>query len=98
MVIARPIGVIGAFGLMSIFHMYALQPILSREGLIRVGLFFILNGVATVIEAMIWGSKRHKLKTLLAWAFETAVATWAASGMNIPHGLWSIRWEEICEI
>jgi hypothetical protein len=95
--IARAIGVLGAFTLMSVFHMYALQPILHRDGLIRVGLFFFLNGVATVVETMIWGSKKHQLKTLLAWAFETSVATWAASGMRIPHGLWNIRWKEICD-
>lgn len=77
--------------------MYALQPILDQEGTIRVGLFFFLNGVATVVETMIWGNKKHWLKTLLSWVFETCVATWAISGMSIPHGLWSIRWEEICD-
>ncbi|KIN04750.1 hypothetical protein OIDMADRAFT_17670 [Oidiodendron maius Zn] len=96
-VIARPIGVLGAFSLMSLFHIYALQPILDQEGTIRVGLFFFLNGVATVVETMIWGNKKHWLKTLLSWAFETSVATWAISGMSIPHGLWRIRWEEICD-
>lgn len=95
--IARPIGVIGAFSLMSIFHMYALQPVLDSEGLRRVGLFFLLNGVGTVIEAMLWGNKKHTVKTVLAWIFEMAVATWTASGMDIPPGLWRIRWHELCD-
>lgn len=95
--IAQPLGVIGAFGLMGLFHMYALQPILRPEGLIRIGLFFLLNGVAVVVEAMIWGKKRHWLKALLAWVFEACIASWAASYMSIPHGLSKIPWKEICD-
>jgi hypothetical protein len=82
---------------MSVFHMYALQPILDQEGLVRVGMFFFLNGVATVLETMVWGSKKHWQKTLMAWIFETCIATWAISGMRIPHGLWNIHWDEICD-
>jgi hypothetical protein len=82
---------------MGLFHMYALQPILHREGLIRTGLFFFLNGVASVVEFAIWGDRRHWLKTLFAWVFETCIATWAASGMSIPHGLSKIRWGELCD-
>lgn len=58
-VIARSLGVLGAFGLMAAFHIYALSPILNREGLTRIGVFFMLNGVATVSEGAIWGHKKH---------------------------------------
>lgn len=95
--IARSMGVLGAFTLMAIFHIYALAPILTKESLIRVGFFFFINGVATVCEAAVWGKKRHWLKAVLAWAFETTVATWTASGVNFPNGLSKIPWREICD-
>jgi hypothetical protein len=97
-VIARSLGVLGAFTLMALFHVYALRPMLHKEALIRVGLFFLLNGIATVIEAMIWGKKRHWLKTILAWVFETGIATWVASGLNVPNGLSRIPWKQMCDI
>ncbi|KAN0122281.1 hypothetical protein V8E51_000607 [Hyaloscypha variabilis] len=96
-IVARSLGVLGAFGLMAIFHMYALSPILSREGLIRIGAFFMLNGVATVSEAALWGHKKHWLKAALAWTCETILASWTASGLNIPNGLSRIPWRELCD-
>src|SRR6202012_3266327 len=54
-VIARAIGVLGAFTLMAMFHIYGLMPILNREALFRVGVFFFVNGIATVSEASVWG-------------------------------------------
>jgi len=94
--IARSFGVLGAFSLMALFHMFALQPIVTRAALLRIGIFFFLNGVATVAEATLWGKKRHWLKTLMAWVFETGIATWTASGMNFPNGLSRISWKEVC--
>ncbi|PBP19167.1 hypothetical protein BUE80_DR010043, partial [Diplocarpon rosae] len=77
-VVARWLGVLGAFTLMAIFHIYALSPILNMSALVRIGAFFMLNGIATVFEAAIWGHKKHWVKTSMAWFFELAVASWAA--------------------
>lgn len=81
---------------MAIFHVYALLPILTHEALIRIAVFFMLNGVATVSEAAIWGHKRHWVKAVLAWGFETGLATWTANGIDFPNGLSKIPWREIC--
>lgn len=47
-------------------------------------------------EAMVWGRKRHWLKTVLGWIFELVVATWTASAVNIPKGLGMIDWKGVC--
>lgn len=94
--IARSLGVIGAFSLMAAFHAYALAPILSRAEIIRICQFFFLNGIATVVEAMMWGKKKHWMKAVLAWIFETAISSWTAAGMEFPSGLSKIRWGDIC--
>ncbi|KAH6675664.1 hypothetical protein B0J14DRAFT_477811 [Halenospora varia] len=94
--IARSAGVMGAFSLMAVFHIYALSPLFGDEALTRVGIFFLVNGIATVAEALVWGRQKHWLKTAMAWAFETALATWTAHGLNIPNGLSKIPWAEVC--
>ncbi|TVY19271.1 putative long-chain-alcohol O-fatty-acyltransferase 7 [Lachnellula arida] len=94
--IARSLGILGAFGLMAIFHAYALTPILSKPEITRICLFFLLNGIATVAEGAVWGKKRHWVKAVLAWIFETAVSSWTAAGMNFPNGLSKIPWRDIC--
>jgi len=81
---------------MAAFHVYALLPILDEEALIRIASFFILNGIATVAEAAVWGTKKHWTKALIAWIVETGLASWTASGMNIPNGLSKIPWRELC--
>ena len=95
--VARSLGVLGAFGLMILFHIYAMYPVTDSQGLYRIGMFFFLNGITTVSEAAIWGHKRHWIKAALAWGFQTALATWAAQGLNIPNGLSRIRWKEMCD-
>jgi hypothetical protein len=83
---------------MGVFHIYALSPLLPRDALNRVGLFFLCNGAATVAEALVWGHKKHWLRAALAWIFETVVSTWTVSGIHIPNGLSSIRWTEVCNV
>lgn len=94
--LARSLGVLAAFALMAVFHVYALVPLIPRKGLIRIGLFFFLNGIGTVIEAMIWGKRRHWMKAVLAWTFETILATWTAQAAHIPNGLSKIPWKDMC--
>ena len=94
--VARSLGVVAAFGLMAIFHMYALAPILPKSSLIRIGQFFLLNGIGTVVEAMIWGKRSHWVKRVLAWTFETILATWTAQAAHIPNGLSKIPWRDMC--
>jgi hypothetical protein len=77
--------------------MYGLAPIMDATGLLRIGIFFFLNGVATVIEAMIWGQRKHWLRTVLAWVFEITIASWTAEAARIPNGLSRIPWRELCD-
>jgi len=95
--IARSLGVLGAFALMAIFHIYALAPIMSSVGLERIGLFFLVNGFATVAEAVVWGHQKHWVKTAMAWIFEVAIASWTAEAARIPNGLSKIPWREMCD-
>jgi hypothetical protein len=89
--VARGLGILGAFGLMAVFHIYALAPILPQESLFRIGIFFVINGVATVAETAVWGKRHHWLKTVLAWTFEIVIATWTAQvSMTWPTS-WSVR-------
>ncbi|KAI9819606.1 MAG: hypothetical protein M1827_007056 [Pycnora praestabilis] len=94
--VAKGLGIISAFMLMAIFHIYALAPILPRSSLVRIGQFFFLNGVAMVGEAAVWGRKKHWLRRILAWTFELALATWTAEAAHIPNGLSRIPWADIC--
>jgi hypothetical protein len=96
--IARSCGVLGAFSLMAVFHVYCLSPLLDSEGLKRIGAFFCLNGIATVFEGMIWGHKRHWVRATLAWFFEVSIATWTAQAASIPNGITKIPWADMCKI
>ncbi|POS86331.1 hypothetical protein EPUL_002744, partial [Erysiphe pulchra] len=92
--ISRSAGVLGAFSLMSVFHMYCMYPILDQKAVNRIGLFFFLNGIATLAETAIWGKKRHWAKATLAWTFQTILATWVASSINLPSNTLTILWNE----
>lgn len=87
---------IASFVLMAVFHVYGLWPLLPGPALLRIGAFFILNGVGTVVEEAIWGRRVHWVKTVLAWAYEFAVASWTAEGLNIPEGLAGIDLMALC--
>ncbi|OJD19800.1 hypothetical protein AJ78_00300 [Emergomyces pasteurianus Ep9510] len=96
--IARAIGVIASFGLMGFFHVYGLKPLLPFDALARIYAFFLLNGVGAVIEDVIWGRETHWGKTILAWVFELAIASWTVEGLSVPQGLKNVRWTSICDV
>jgi hypothetical protein len=101
---ARAGGLVAAFALMGAFHVYALSPLIAREGLWRVWWFFVGNGVAVVFETALWGKEstmgrgRRRGRAVLAWAFEIGVAAWVVRGCGVPEGLGGIRWAEVCEV
>lgn len=91
-------GVLGGFGLMAIFHVWGLVPYVPREGLFRVFVFFMANGVACVLDYAVWKERNTWLRTVVSWIFETAMAQWAVDKCDIPDGLWSIDYGNICRI
>lgn len=93
---ARSLGALAAFTFMGLFHVVGLLPVLSTEGLKRIIWFFILNGVGTTAEVLVWGKKRNWMRASLAWAFQTVVATWAAETAGLPRGLHGVKWGELC--
>jgi hypothetical protein len=94
--VAKSVGIMVAFTMMGAFHVFAMQPLLPGVSLARIGLFFVINGIATVCEVAIWGHRKSWLRVGIAWLFETALATWAMETVYIPRGLTQIPWRNIC--
>ncbi|KAJ9669284.1 hypothetical protein H2201_000636 [Coniosporium apollinis] len=64
--IAKGAGILAVFVLMGFYHVYALLPLLSAEGLRRILVFFAGNGLLTVLEFAVWGKRKHWLKAAMA--------------------------------
>jgi hypothetical protein len=94
--LSRGLAVISGFGLMAIFHVYSLKPMLDDEGIRRIGLFFTLNGVFTVLEVAVWGKTRHWLRALCAWIIEISLASWTVAAIKIADGVLSADWKGLC--
>lgn len=94
--VARAFAVIASFGLMAAFHAEIMSPILSAEGKLRIALFFVFNGVITVIESAIWGKKRDWRRALMAWILELALASWAVETAQVADGLLNADWRALC--
>ncbi|ESZ99516.1 hypothetical protein SBOR_0081 [Sclerotinia borealis F-4128] len=89
--VARSAGILAAFFLMALFHVYALKPMVTDKALFRIGMFFVLNGFATVGETMVWGRRDGWVKMGLAWLTEMSLAGWTAAALGIPRGVHGIR-------
>lgn len=93
---AKGAGMLAVFVLMGFFHVYALLPLLSAEGLRRILVFFAGNGLLTVLEFAVWGKRKHWLKAAMAWGVEIAFASRTVQGMGFPDGLRNLRWSQVC--
>ncbi|EPS38703.1 hypothetical protein H072_7558 [Dactylellina haptotyla CBS 200.50] len=98
--LARGSGVVGAFTLMGIFHAYIGWSVMTDvvDGWTKVVGFFMLNGVATVFEDLVWGRKKSWVRAMLAWVFEISLASWAVSGVEFPYELWLVHDPRFCHI
>ncbi|KZZ88387.1 hypothetical protein AAP_04959 [Ascosphaera apis ARSEF 7405] len=94
--IARMCGFLGTFAFMGIFHIISLMPLFPARVLVKIALFFFFNGVAAVLEWSFWGRREHWLKSVCAWVFELLIASWAVEAMQLPQGLQSIEWRNVC--
>ncbi|KAJ4287999.1 hypothetical protein N0V90_012015 [Kalmusia sp. IMI 367209] len=95
-IIARSFAVIASFSLMAVFHAEVMSPLLPPEGKLRIGLFFVLNGVCTVAEVAVWGKKRDWRRALMAWIIELALASWAVETAQVADGLLNADWRGLC--
>ncbi|KAJ6261009.1 hypothetical protein Dda_3674 [Drechslerella dactyloides] len=98
--LARGAGVIAAFALMGVFHAYIGWAVM-RDSVYGWGVvvgFFVMNGIATVLESVLWGRRRSWVRAVLAWGFEIALASWAMSGVEFPRELWRVHDPLFCHI
>lgn len=98
--LARGCGVVAAFTLMGIFHAYVGWSVMRNvaQGWTKVVAFFVMNGVATVFEDLIWGKRKNWVRSLLAWVFEISLASWAVSGVEFPYELWLVHDPRFCHV
>lgn len=92
----RALSVVASFGLMSVFHMYALSSLLSKEGRRRIGVFFLVNGILVVVEVWVWGKRRDWRRAVIAWALELALASWTVSAADVADGVLNADWRGLC--
>jgi Membrane bound O-acyl transferase family len=91
-------GVMGGFGLMAIFHVWALAPYVEPDGLFRVAVFFIANGAGSVADYWLWEKRNTWTRILVNWAFEVFLAQYTAAKFDIPDGLMAIDYKNICRV
>ncbi|KAF2634158.1 hypothetical protein P280DRAFT_318991 [Massarina eburnea CBS 473.64] len=94
--LVRSCAIVASFALMGVFHMYAMAPILSDEGMRRIVIFFVANGVCTVIEVAFWGKKRHWVRAVIAWTIELSLASWTVAKCQVADGVLSADWRGLC--
>lgn len=98
--LARGMGVIAAFTLMGTFHGYVGWPVMHdvKDGWTRVVGFFVLNGIATVFDDLVWGRTKNWMRTVMAWVFEIAIASWAVRDVEFPNELWLVQNPRFCNV
>ncbi|KAF2468178.1 uncharacterized protein BDR25DRAFT_290844 [Lindgomyces ingoldianus] len=94
---SRAAAVVASFSLMAAFHVYALAPLLSDEGRKRVALFFVGNGVLTVLEVAVWGKRRHWVRAVVAWVVELVLASWVVQAVEVADGVLEADWRGLCK-
>jgi len=91
-------GVVGGFAVMAVFHVWALAPYVSAEGLVRVAVFFMVNAVGCIVDYWIWGTRDGWVRGLVSWGFEIFWAQWTVQKCDIPDGLFAINFKNICRV
>jgi hypothetical protein len=89
-------GVLAGFGVMAIFHVWSLAPYVKPEGLLRVALFFMANGVGCVIDYAIWGERSTVLRTIVSWIYEIYWAQYTIAKCDLPGPWIEIDFEHMC--
>jgi hypothetical protein len=89
-------GIMGGFGVMAIFHAWSLAPYVKPEGLFRVAMFFMANGVGCIVDYWIWGKKNTWARVLVNWIYEIYWAQYTAAKCDIPDGLMAIDFKNLC--
>lgn len=89
-------GVMGGFGLMAIFHVWALAPYVEPDGLFRVAVFFLANGAGSIADYWVWEKRNTWMRVLVNWGFEVYLAQYTVAKFGIPDGLLAIDYRNIC--
>jgi len=91
-------GVMGGFGLMALFHVWALSPYVEPVGLSRVAVFFMANGAGSVADYWVWERQNTWTRVVVNWAFEIFLAQYTVAKFDIPDGLLRIDYRNICRV
>jgi Membrane bound O-acyl transferase family len=89
-------GVLGAFALMAVFHVWAFAPYFRPEGLFRVAVFFMVNGVGCIFDNAIWGERITWLRVIVNWLYQLFWAQYTVRECDIPDGLLAIDFKNFC--
>jgi len=89
-------GVLAAFTIMAVFHVWAFAPYVSPQGLFRIGCFFVGNGVGCIVDFHLWGKKSTWTRTVVSWTYEIYLAQFTAAKCDIPDGLLATDFGRLC--
>jgi hypothetical protein len=78
------------------FHVWALVPYVKPEGLVRVAVFFLANGVGSIADFWMWGNRNTPERVIINWLYEIYWSQYAVAKCDIPDGLMAIDFRRIC--